>query len=251
LETLTTPLVELPPPATSETYLRRDVEGGFELYPEWFDNSRLMSARMVVSKSAYVEAKNSALFGLRPTVAHNKSSAVLDTLLETLLAESPAPRTEAEQVRRVVRYVQAIPYAEDSVSKKQFEHYRSGEEILVDGCGDCDDTAFLLAGLLAKAPFGYRTAIGFPPGHAVALVHAEDIHEDAIEVAQPDLPTISLDGEPYIPIETTRYMPIGMQWKETYAYALTDDGWTGLNVGTTLFEGLPTMLSEIRKSLFG
>lgn len=243
-ETHRASVVELPPTKTSQTYERRDVEGGFELEPTWFDGAAHHTAKLFVSKSAYTDARNTAWYGLHPPLTHNRTSTVLDTLLEAV-TESDDDLSEAEQVRRVIHHVQGIPYATDIDSKNRVEHYRSGEDVLVEGCGDCEDTAFLLAGLLAKPQFGYRTAIGCPPGHAVALVHIDDFPREALEIDPEDVPLVPVGDDLYLPIETTSYIPIGRQWKDSYAYVMTETGIMNVNAESLFSKVVSNLLSDV------
>ncbi|QLG28172.1 hypothetical protein HUG10_11700 [Halorarum halophilum] len=64
----------------------------------------------------------------------------------------------------------------DDVSTGADDYAKRMLESLVDGGGDCEDSAIMLASLLTADSFGYGTALFLLPGHmAVDVKGGEDI----------------------------------------------------------------------------
>ncbi|MGE5416013.1 MAG: stalk domain-containing protein [Acidobacteriota bacterium] len=109
--------------------------------------------------------------------------------------------TGAQTAEFVVSFVQGLPYVEDSASTPYDDYARYPLETLLNGGGDCEDTAILAAVLLRE--MGYGSAIIFVP--------ANDPSHAALGVAGAnDLPgTYYLDGGTrYYYLETT-----GANWQ--------------------------------------
>lgn len=75
-------------------------------------------------------------------------------------------------VNFVLAFVQNMPYTEDDVTTGADEFPRYPIETLVDGGGDCEDTSFLVAGILRE--MGYDTALIVLPGHMAVGVQGWD-----------------------------------------------------------------------------
>ena len=110
--------------------------------------------------------------------------------------------TKREAVENVLAFVQSIPYKSDKSSTGYEEYPRYPVETLVDGCGDCEDSAILAAALLAE--MRYDVALLLLPGHA------------ALGVAGKDLPgwSYTVNGVKYYFVETTSVSKIGNISKE-------------------------------------
>ena len=70
-----------------------------------------------------------------------------------LNGEVYADRTEYEKVCEAIAFVQAIPYVTDQESVGKSEYWRYPLETLFGGCGDCEDSSLLLAGILHEMGF--------------------------------------------------------------------------------------------------
>lgn len=68
----------------------------------------------------------------------------------------------------VLRFVQTVPYIEDSASRGTEEFWKLPVETLWDGGGDCEDKTFLYGALMGLS--GYRTAFLLFMDHAMAAV---------------------------------------------------------------------------------
>jgi len=80
--------------------------------------------------------------------------------------------TEVEKVNLVIAFVQSLPYTSDEVTTPFDEYPRYPLETLVDGGGDCEDTAILTAALLDA--MNYDTVLLGLPGHMAVGVHIEN-----------------------------------------------------------------------------
>lgn len=80
--------------------------------------------------------------------------------------------TETDDVLNVLAFVQSLPYATDKATTGYDEYPRYPTETLVDGGGDCEDTAILAAALLNE--MGYGTALIRLPGHMALGVKGSD-----------------------------------------------------------------------------
>lgn len=130
--------------------------------------------------------------------------------------EDTPKRPEALVFKQVVDFVQQIDYEKDYFSEGSFEYPRTIEEVLVDGEGDCEDTTFLLAGILNSEPFGYDTAFLATQYHTQPLLRLKDLpteelggYRGLIENPVESWDTFEIEGEQYTPIETTSPTPIG------------------------------------------
>ena len=83
--------------------------------------------------------------------------------------------TDDQTVLNVIAFVQSMPYTSDSVTTGYDEYPRYPIETLVDGGGDCEDSAILAAALLSE--MGYETVlIGISTdtsGHAALGVRSD------------------------------------------------------------------------------
>jgi hypothetical protein len=88
--------------------------------------------------------------------------------LTTLVSEE----SEVSQINFFARFVQDLTYAEDDPHNLSCEYPRYPLEMLVDGEGDCEDKAILLASLLDT--LGYAVALLRLPNHMAVGVHLAD-----------------------------------------------------------------------------
>jgi transglutaminase-like putative cysteine protease len=94
-------------------------------------------------------------------------------------------------VEYLVAFVQeGIPYTADP-ENGGYDYPRFPIETIIDGKGDCEDKAALLAALLNQ--YGYDAILLSPPGHMAVGIRCEEC----------DKGTYELDGNKYIYVETT------------------------------------------------
>ncbi len=135
-----------------------------------------------------------------------RSSSIAARIANALAEATPRDGTgssvsPAERLEGIVAFVQNFEYAVDPETKGTPEYHRAIVETLVDGCGDCKDLTYLLAGILSQPSFEYRTAMVFVPEHMLLGVRRADL---------PDRVAFGTLGETdYVPIETTTREPIG------------------------------------------
>jgi hypothetical protein len=108
-------------------------------------------------------------------------------------AEYAGFTSKREQTELVIEFVQSLPYASDDVTTGFDEYPKTVVETIVEGGGDCEDTAILTAALLQAEPFGYDTILISPPGHMAVGIYGEDLLGTYWE----------LDGRRYYYLETT------------------------------------------------
>jgi hypothetical protein len=105
---------------------------------------------------------------------------------------------ELETVLLAISFVQNLPYTSDSVTTGYDEYPRYPIETLVDGGGDCEDTAILLASLIRA--MGYGTVLIIYPGTAEIPGHCA-VGVKGSEVIYGTY--YNFEGEKYYYIETT------------------------------------------------
>lgn len=76
--------------------------------------------------------------------------------------------SEGELIRETVNFVQSMEYVEDNEYTDKVEWPKYPIETLYDRCGDCEDTAILLVGILSKMGYGC-SLIKFEDHMAVGL----------------------------------------------------------------------------------
>jgi len=78
-----------------------------------------------------------------------------------------------DEVSFILAFVQSLPYTVDNVTTRYDEYPRFPIETLVDGGGDCEDTAILFATLVVI--LDYDTVLISPPSHMAAGVWGNDL----------------------------------------------------------------------------
>ena len=154
------------------------------------------------------------------------------TTVTAELAERAPDRASA--IRAAQSLAVRIAYATDEESTEQFEFIRYPAETLVHGCGDCEDKAILLAGLLSRPPLDCRTALLIVPGHCATLVAREDVSRELI-AADPLL--VTLGGTDYVYFEAVERIQPGraaLDYGDRPEVAAYDGHWTVLNVEVLL-----------------
>ena len=187
---------------------RRHIDGSYEMTYEWTDRfDHRWASEFKLERSAYVKAA-SEMHGYLSGFNAAKASPHVDRLSRELTAASPLdqrvsrPLSESARLERTIGFVRALEYVTDVQSTGVPEYVRTVEETLIDGEGDCEDLACLLAGLLSQPPFDYRTAMVILPGHMLIGVHRDDL--PAVYSSAPTLP-----GDTYVAIEAVSSRPVG------------------------------------------
>lgn len=85
--------------------------------------------------------------------------------------------TETDDVLNVLAFVQSLPYTPDKLTTGYDEYPRYPIETLVDGGGDCEDTAILAAALLNE--MGYGSVLIRVQGHMALGVKCTDDYPGA------------------------------------------------------------------------
>ena len=100
--------------------------------------------------------------------------------------------SEYQTVEFAIAFVQSMPYTVDSVTSPFDEYPRYPAETLIDGGGDCEDTAILLASLLDSMGFGV-VLIRLPDHMAIGVMGGENTTGSYWEYG----------GDKYFYVETT------------------------------------------------
>lgn len=200
---------------------RRATADAYLLSYRWFDPpNRCSRLDLRIDRSAYAEATTHSR-GYFSAFDAACSNSYARLLAGRLAAAGRFCGTEREPpsddgFRRAVTFVRSFEYAIDPESKGVPEYHRTVEETLVDGCGDCKDLTYLLAGILSQPPFEYRTAMVFLPEHMLLGVHRDDLPS-----AYSD--TRTLPGGEYVAVETTSAHSIG-EFRDEPVLGVYDDG---------------------------
>jgi len=91
-----------------------------------------------------------------------------------------------------VSFVQSIPYKTDKESTGMDEYYKYPIETLVEGCGDCEDSAILTATIVRDMGYGV-VLLRFYDHMAVGVKGGENMHGTYW----------TYNGERYFYLETT------------------------------------------------
>lgn len=140
----------------------------------------------------------------------------------------------ASAIRAAQSLAAAITYASDRSSTGQVEFVRYPAETLAEDCGDCEDKAILLAGLLSRPPLSCRTALLVVYQHCAALVARADLPR---EMLPQDPLSVTLDGTEFVYVEAVESVRPGTATAD-YAtrprVAAYDGQWTVLNAQVLL-----------------
>jgi len=82
---------------------------------------------------------------------------------------------EYQTIELAIVFVQSLPYTVDSVTTPFDEYPRYPIETLVDGGGDCEDTAILLAAVINQMGYGV-VLLGLPDHMAVGIKGGDDVY---------------------------------------------------------------------------
>ena len=182
-------------PFAQDGYLRKSAEGVYLLsFTGWTDRED-WRVSFVAYKSAYVREKYAARKRRSQYVTDAMADGTADSFGAILAAEAEANgfRTHRAQVDFLIDFVQNLPYVPDDVGTGYDDYTKHMVETLVEGGGDCEDTAVMLASLLQSDSFNYDTVLLLLPGHMAVGVYGDDLPGTYYEY----------DGRRYYYVETT------------------------------------------------
>lgn len=158
-------------------YRRAVGEGVYRLDFEGRTAGEEWTVSFVAYKSAYVREKYARRKRRSQYVTDALADGTADAFGSILDAEAEANgfRTRREKVEFLIDFVQNLPYVPDDVSTGYDDYTKHVVETLVEGGGDCEDTAVMLASLLQSASFEYDTVLLLFPGHMAVGVYGDDL----------------------------------------------------------------------------
>ncbi|WP_323677584.1 hypothetical protein [Halorubellus sp. PRR65] len=181
----------------TDGFARRSGEGCYILeFDGSVEYSHDWQASFVAYKANYVQASEAIRAPERAEYVQTAQNSGLADALAVLLEEEAEENqftTKQEKVRFVIDFVQNLPYVPDDVSTDYDDYTKSVTETLVEGGGDCEDTAILMAAVLQAEPFNYDCILIQPPGHMAVGVYGTDLPGTYWEY----------DGRRYYYLETT------------------------------------------------
>ncbi|WP_226479890.1 hypothetical protein [Natrinema amylolyticum] len=164
--------------------------------------------RIPIPRSVYQAAREEkAAIPNAVTAAQNNE--FLDGIVRRIIDSSSSL---PEALHAVQSFVDTIDYATDIESTETIEYVRHPSETLVDGEGDCEDKAVLLAGLLSCPPFNYKTGLVFPPKHCATLAPWKHLPTQSFSA---DPLIVTVNGTEFVYVESVAAVPLG-NWAEDY-----------------------------------
>lgn len=160
-----------------EGYERRAAEGVYLLDFRGQTDREDWEVSFVAYKSAYVREKFAARKRRSEYVTDAMADGTADAFGALLNAEAEANgfRTRRAKVDFLIDFVQNLPYVPDDIGTGYDDYTKHMVETLVDGGGDCEDTAVMLASLLQSDSFNYDTVLLLLPGHMAIGVYGDDL----------------------------------------------------------------------------
>lgn len=196
------------PTDSSTNIMRKTREGQYVMEYHWEGNMTPdWELQFEIEQSAYHAATQRSL-GYRSAFEAAQQNPCARNLAADLDAAESTSQISADlsldikRFDRAVEFVRSIQYLPDYESRSLPDYHRAVEETLVDGCGDCKDHTYLLAGVLSQPPFEFRTAMVFVPNHMLLGVDLSDL-----PAAYADAPTLSDTN--YVAVESVAAQPIG------------------------------------------
>lgn len=157
---------------------RRTAEGCYLLEFSGTEGFSGWDASFIAYKSNYVEQSGTLRTGDRASYVRSAQESGLADQLASLLSEEADRNgftSKQEQVQFVIEFVQNLPYVPDDVSTAFDDYTKSVTETLVEGGGDCEDSAILMAAVLQAEAFNYDCILIQPPGHMAVGVYGNDL----------------------------------------------------------------------------
>lgn len=232
--------------SSSNRFIVSERDGQYLVEYDWQDRSRELHVEFAVSKGYYESVTHPDRPQYWPTYYENATTdPFAGAVGRAIVKQNPVLETEEHRFLAVVRFVQSLKYIRDDQAYDRLEHLKLVIETLVDGTGDCEDTSFLLIGILSQEPFNYNTALFFPPGHAAVGVDAEDIPFSCTR----ECVSAVVDGTRYVFVESTTTTPIGRSsFGDAGDFVAIYDGnrWHRMNPGNYvrgMFDELDTVMN--------
>jgi transglutaminase-like putative cysteine protease len=178
-------------------YTRHAAEGCYSLEFTGTSYDSNWSASFLVYKHGYIQDLNGESYDDRRYYVYEALEDGLADEFGRILnneAEANGITGDRQKVEFLIDFVQNLPYIPDDVSTGYDDYTKRHIETVIDGGGDCEDSAIMLASLLLSDSFSYGTALLLLPGHAALGVKGGD-----------DLPGYyyEKDGTKYYYVETT------------------------------------------------
>lgn len=209
------------------TFERIDQSSGYRLRYRW----TLGGDRWWLEMEIDVEQYRAAVDKPR-SIPSCFEAAIGDPLTESI-AEKLARRLDAKdirgalpRVRGVVSFVRSLEYETDRSATGETEYPKYVAETLVDGGGDCEDLAGVLAGVLAAPPFGHDPTLVFFSGHVGVGLDPEPFRSAAgslIQAGSRDL--LYLDPSMPVPVGT-----VPERYRDPGVVAIYDEGWRHIDL---------------------
>lgn len=223
-------------------------DGFYEMEHSWMCNGKLCSITLNISSNLYDYYQNE-----REHLAYRyqfNGSEIPPNYFGFMLSEFDRPlirtlanefsnhaTTEKEWIRLALTFVQSLPYAYDSATKKEDEYLRYPIETLVDGCGDCEDKVALLAALLYELDVDFILLV--LPEHMAVGVCCDDVEADRY---------LLFNDKRYYYLETTmegwQIGQIPESYYDAKMEAVPVDDTPHLLVKGVQFESQPTLVFE-------
>ena len=158
-------------------YRRTVGEGVYRLDFEGQTGRADWTVSFVAYKSAYVREKYARRKRRSQYVTDALADGTADGFGAILGAEAEANgfHTRRTKVEFLIDFVQNLPYVPDDVSTGYDDYTKHMVETLVEGGGDCEDTAVMLASVLQSASFEYDAVLLLLPGHMAVGVYGDDL----------------------------------------------------------------------------
>jgi hypothetical protein len=187
-----------------------------------------------VGKTAYASQSGNVAKTIGSVFDRYKEHKIIDKILNAVLATSDHKSLLSD----VISFVQYIPYLSDIKSTSYPEYFKNPVETIVEGGGDCEDKALLLACLLSNERFDFEPIMVFPVNHAAVAIPVGEVPEanSAYEIE-----TIQYNGIEYAYIEATtptfygNYYTRGEEFSKQNLISIYDGGWKKINLEA--FEG--------------
>ncbi len=191
---------------------------------EWYYDGRQWTWNLSIPKTLYQAYKDVPVFsrtrnglegyGFLTTTNDYYIKALAEKLNQTA---NEMGYDSFDEVSFVLAFVQSLPYTSDSVTSGYDEYPRFPIETLVDGGGDCEDTAVLFATLTLIMNYG--TVYVNPPNHYAVGVLGKDLQGSYL----------TFHGQTYYYCETTGDgfkigdMPLEIQGSQVSIYEIKEN----------------------------
>lgn len=164
---------------STRRYSRQSAEGCYVLNFSGTTFSRNWDVGFLVFKHRYIEEINGQRYRDRRYYVYEALDDGFADEFGHILndeAEANGITGDREKVEFLINFVQNLPYIPDDVSTGYDDYTKRHVETIIDGGGDCEDSAIMLASLLLSEPFNYGTALLILPGaeHAALGVKGGD-----------------------------------------------------------------------------